>query len=174
MVFGLSGVGKSVACADFVRRHPSYAYLRASQVLSEILGKAPKELAALSYDESTSSQEILGRALAVKRRELWPRSVVIDAHSIIDTGTRLVEVPVEVVEWIAPTNIVFLQLPPSSLHERRSADVRPRVVRTIEELEAIQETARRAAYKLADAAHVPLMVGVAEKPSVITDLLFGN
>lgn len=150
LVFGLSGVGKTTACMDFVRRHPDWQYLRASALLSDATGKDPEMLRTAEKSVIRDNQRLLGDAFDRARAPRAGAPVLVDAHAVIDNDSDLVTVPVEVVGSLNPSGLILLELPAESLAERRGSGDRQRPDRPVDALarEAQLEAAAVSRYAL--------------------------
>lgn len=148
LIFGVSGVGKTSSCEDFVSRRPEWLYLRASSLLASATGETPETLRTETAWSIKSNQGLLGDALRAARTGREDRSVLLDAHAVIDNDNGLVEVPVEAVANLGADAIILLEASAEELAIRRLKSLRPRPVRTIEQLklEIIAESRAVAAY----------------------------
>lgn len=134
LVFGVSGVGKTSSCEDYVRQHPEWLYLRASALLSTATGETPETLRTQTAGAIRSNQNLLGRALSAARADQQYRPVLLDAHAVIDNDKTLVEVPIAVVSDLGADGMILLEATPEDIALRRSRGLRPRPTRSIEEL----------------------------------------
>lgn len=162
LIFGISGVGKTTACADFVDRHPQFLHLRASAILSEARSRAVEALRNAEASEINSNQQILVEALNSIREENPNRPMLIDAHAVIDNDRELVRVPGYVVRAIKPTGLVLLEAPAEDVRIRRSADSRYRPMRTIAAIRSEMAAEREAVTEFARELGVPLVIRTVE------------
>ncbi|WP_164523271.1 AAA family ATPase [Sphingomonas koreensis] len=134
LVFGVSGVGKTVSCEDYVSRHPEWLYLRASALLAEITGETPESLRTETAGSIKSNQNLLGEALRAARAKQGQRSILLDAHAIIDNDKALVEVPLEAVADLGADAMILLEASAQDLAQRRAQAHRRRPARSIDQL----------------------------------------
>lgn len=134
LVFGVSGVGKTSSCEDYVRRHPEWLYLRASALLAEATGEAPETLRTEAEGSIKSNQSLLGNALRAARAKQPDRSILLDAHAIIDNDKALVEVPLDAVADLGADAMILLEATAEALAHRRSHAHRQRPIRSLEQL----------------------------------------
>lgn len=134
LVFGVSGVGKTSSCEDYVRRHPEWLYLRASALLSQETGESPETLRTENAGSIKSNQSLLGNALRASRAKNPGRSLLLDAHAVIDNDSALVEVPLDAVADLGADAMILLEASAEDLAQRRTDPHRRRPVRTLEQL----------------------------------------
>lgn len=134
LVFGVSGVGKTSSCEDYVRRHPDWLYLRASALLALATGEAPETLRTDTAGSIKSNQSLLGNALRAARAQQPGRSVLLDAHAIIDNDKALVEVPLDAVADLGADAMILLEAGVEALARRRAHAHRQRPIRSLEQL----------------------------------------
>lgn len=119
LVFGVSGVGKTTACADFAARYPRVAHFSASDLLRSATGKSSESLRTGSGDQIRANQKLVASEL---RRRVVGRAidvVLVDAHSVIDNGKDLVRVPLATIESLNPAALVLLEAPAKVVKARR-------------------------------------------------------
>ncbi len=157
---GISGVGKSTFLNN-VSDRSAFVHLEASKLI--------KEEMALTQQTSQSSEELRTGAV-LDNQELLARAfrrniaetnmpIILDGHTIVDTGSGLLKIPASVFAEMNLNSIVFLQDHAQAIWARRNADhsrTRPR--RTIEELADHQRQALLAASDIALELGVPLHV----------------
>ncbi len=136
LVFGISGVGKTTACRDYVKRHPDTLFVSASSLLKSSMGMSGDALRTAAAGEIVQNQAVLGTALAEFRRGREAQAVLVDAHGVIDNDQALVPVPVSAIEALAPDHLILLEAPPTVVAAHRAAGVRPRPVRSVAAIEA--------------------------------------
>ena len=170
LVFGVSGVGKTSACEDYVRRHTGWLYLRASALLARETGAAPETLRREDAGRIQANQELLGNALQRARAGRSECAILLDAHAIIDNDRELVPVPVEAVRALKPSALILLELNASELGGRRRAGTRKRPDRTTVELTVEMAREREVVEHYAAVLDVPLSTAVTQ-PGFILDPL---
>lgn len=161
LVFGISGVGKSTACASYVARHPSVLHTSAGALLQAAKNIDSALLRTDVAGNIAQNQNLLGEALRRFRLGRETSDILIDAHSVIDNDHELVEVPVDAVRAMNPNGLVLLEAPPELVIERRRNDVRLRPSRTAEELQFQIGVARRVCESYAGELSLPLEIGTA-------------
>lgn len=171
IVFGISGVGKTAACADFVKRHPEVLHTSAGALLQSVTAPAGEVLRTESTDALLKIQMMLGAAFANWRAERAASAVLIDAHSVIDNDKELIEVPVEVIRSLEPTGLVLLEEAPELIAERRELDSRVRPRRSIESLRQQTEAARRVCLRYAEDLDLPFEVGALSQYGSLDELV---
>jgi adenylate kinase len=144
LVFGISGVGKTTACRNYVERHPETLFVSASSLLKSRIGMSGEALRTASAGQIVDNQAVLAAALAIFRRGREKQPVLIDAHGVIDNDQGLVPVPVSAIAALAPDRLILLEAPARVVAAHRSASARARPVRSLEaigvELAAERET----------------------------------
>ncbi|WP_158644828.1 ATP-binding protein [Bradyrhizobium daqingense] len=159
LVFGISGVGKSTACASYVARHPSVLHTSAGALLQAAKNIDSAILRTDVAGNVLQNQNLLGEALRHFRLGRETSDVLIDAHSVIDNDHELIEVPVDAVRAMSPDGLVLLEAPPELVMERRRKDTRLRPSRTAEELQFQTGVARRVCESYASELALPLEIG---------------
>jgi adenylate kinase len=91
VVFGISGVGKSTACASYVLRHPTVLHTSAGALLQEAKNIESSALRIQDPQTILQNQNLLGDALTRFRLGREGADLLIDAHSVIDNDHELVE-----------------------------------------------------------------------------------
>jgi len=157
LVFGVSGVGKTSSCTDYVTRHPEWLYLRASALLSDATGESTEALRVSSGEAIRRNQQLLGAALERARAGREAAPVLIDAHAVIDNDRDLVTVPVEAVASLGGEGIILLELPAEMLAARRAGSDRPRPARSAQELDREARLEAGAARGYAAVLEIPLV-----------------
>ncbi|MGO4511577.1 ATP-binding protein [Bradyrhizobium sp. 2TAF36] len=163
IVFGISGVGKSTACASYIARHPTVLHTSAGALLQEVKRTASALLRTEDAQGILQNQTLLGTALARFRLDREDADILIDAHSVIDNDHELIEVPVDVVRALKPNGLILLEASPELVFERRQKDARSRPSRTVEELQFQMTIARTACEKYAGELNLPLEVGTVSR-----------
>lgn len=142
-VFGLSGVGKSWLISRFASAN-AVLHVQASQLLRD-LKKAVSGSITSSEDlrrgPVLDNQALLISAFSKCMSEA-AQPIIFDGHCVIDSGSQLVEIPVDVIQALSPAGLVFLGAEPCTIVERRLQDtVRIRPSRSEKEIEAHQDRA---------------------------------
>jgi adenylate kinase len=142
-LFGVSGVGKTRLAAEVAERLPGVLHLQASQLLKQALGQSGEALRTSSSNTVEDNQLVLPRAFAAALASAPHGSVVIDAHSVIDTDEGYVDVPLAAIAPLGLTHILFLEADPDEIFRRRAGDARKRPERSAEQLGDYQNHAER-------------------------------
>lgn len=134
IVFGVSGVGKTTACLDFVARHPHYLLLSASSLIAEATGASLKSLQTASVQQLLANQEILQAAVESRLQKHAASSFILDGQCVLDNGSDIVVLPVEAIAPFRANGFILLEAAASAILNRRSTDTRQRPKRSIEEI----------------------------------------
>ena len=126
LVFGVSGVGKSRACSDYVDRNPEWLHLRAGELLSRLTGESPENLRTALDEEVVANQGLLSLAVTRARAGREHRPVLVDCHAVIDNDDGLVVVPAGTVVALAPDGLILLEHDAAEVSMRRIIDLRVR------------------------------------------------
>jgi adenylate kinase len=160
IVFGISGVGKSTACASYVARHPNVLHTSAGALLQEARGIDSGALRTEAARSVIENQALLVAAFTRFRLGRETADILIDAHSVIDNDRELVEVPVEIVQALNPSGLILLEASPEVILERRQRGLRARPARSVEELKTEMAASRTACEKYAADLNLPLEIGI--------------
>jgi adenylate kinase len=165
-VFGISGVGKTSLIARAVQRYDTYFHVQASELIkaglpgstlsSELLRKSGR-------DQIIENQSILVRMFEEVRKSNFGKVVVLDAHSLVDTGDQTISIPVAIIRDLQLAHLIFMRDLPNRIVSRREQDrsrVRPQ--RTVAEIASLQEQALDLCQEYAYQLRLPLNVVSAE------------
>lgn len=158
IVFGISGVGKSAACSDYVARNPMFLHLRASELIRRSRSRATEDLRTVSESDIISNQELLEREVSSIKAEHPGRPLLIDGHAIIDNDQQLVRIPLQSIAALQPTAFILLEASPSAVFSRRDKDSRNRPKRTLAALELELAAEKNAASEYATALGIPIVI----------------
>jgi len=105
-VFGLSGVGKSTLINDFIKHSPEWTHLQAGQLIKDELKKVDHDKLRLEGNEAILKNQYLmidafWREIDMKQLS----SIIFDGHSIIDTGTDILDIPVDIIRALRPNKL---------------------------------------------------------------------
>ena len=158
LVFGVSGVGKTHACADYAARHPDTLFVSASSFLQAVTAESGEALRTASPTKIRKNQERLASALAAFRagREAIP--ILIAAHGVIDNDSEFVRIPLSAIQSLSPDRLILFEAEPTLVAERRAADTRTRPQRPIEDLVREIATERDAVKSYARALKLDLAI----------------
>lgn len=116
IVFGVSGVGKTTACAEFAVRHENVEHLSASQ----LLGLERSSAIVRSEEEALYDQDKLVELVLNARAVTAAKVLLLDAHSVFFVGGRQLIVPARVIASMEPTGLIFVKADPEVIVGRRS------------------------------------------------------
>jgi len=142
-VFGLSGVGKSWLVCRYARTN-RVLHAQASRLLRE--AKAATSRAVVTSEDLRTgkvldNQQLLIGAFAPFHLQ-GASPVIFDGHCLVDSGDRLIEIPVSVIGALSVSGIVFVRSDAAAIAERRRNDLtRVRPLRLPEEISLHQERA---------------------------------
>lgn len=171
LIFGVSGVGKTQSCRDFVARHPDYLFASASTLLSEAKAMSAEKLRTASPKEIADNQALLVESFSRFREGKMERPVLMDAHAVIDNDDELVPIPIEIIKELQPDLLILLEAPAYEVASRRSGDKRQRPARNISwiEREIAEEHAAVTGYSTA--LNVEMRVGIVGNEFRLDDIL---
>ena len=126
-VFGISGVGKTFLITRAVQRHDTYFHVQASELIKAGLADATLSsncLRKLGRDKIIDNQSILVRMFENVRKSNPDKVVVLDAHSIVDTGDQFIPIPVAIICDLQLDHLIFMRDLPDRIVSRREQDRR--------------------------------------------------
>jgi adenylate kinase len=142
-VFGLSGVGKSWLISRFAASS-HVMHVQASQLLKDERAKVTGELVtseALRTGAVLDNQSLLIRAFS-RTLVIATIPIILDGHCVVDSDAGLIDIPVDVIEALSVSGIVFVQDRPEAIVARRANDrTRTRPAKSEAEIECHQEHA---------------------------------
>jgi adenylate kinase len=142
-VFGLSGVGKSWLISRYAGKN-TVMHIQASELLRD--AKMALLGAAVSSEELRTgavldNQQLLITGFAAVRADA-ALPIIFDGHCVVDRGSDLVEIPVEVIRALSVSGLVFIRSEAEAIVEKRLEDkTRSRPIRSPEEILAHQQRA---------------------------------
>jgi adenylate kinase len=161
IVFGVSGVGKTTACREYVARNPEFVHVTASQLIRNVTGATLEELRRADAAQIICNQKVLQEALRSELQRQNATKVIVDGQCVLDNGREIVVLPVDLVAPLHPTGFVLLEGQPDDVFRRRLQDSRERPFRTAEELLSQTAMNRKVVHGYADILKVPLVVASA-------------
>jgi adenylate kinase len=122
-IFGVSGVGKSTLIEHFIANDSSWTHLQAGQLIRSELKNIDHDKLRLEGNEAILKNQYL--MIDAFWREIENQKltkVIFDGHSIIDTGTEILNIPEDVIKALKPTKLLFIKVEPSIILDKRSKD----------------------------------------------------
>lgn len=172
-VTGVSGVGKSFLLRK-AKGHLEFQHLQASQIIRDqklSAGKSSVDDQALRAADLDESQAMLIRGFH-RVRDPAASIVVLDAHTVIDAPTGLVDIRAEVFREIGVSRLLFIADSPSAIVERRQSDcTRSRPARSERDILAYQGRAQAQAFAVALQLRVPCSILTPEHHAELESLL---
>ncbi|MEQ6249885.1 AAA family ATPase [Sulfitobacter sp. HNIBRBA3233] len=170
---GISGIGKSTFLKAVVDETP-FLHLEASNLIKDELSLVRQQTHSsedLRIGAVLDNQTLLIRAF--KRHTAGQNGLVIlDGHTVVDTGSGLLNIPASVFGEMNVQAILFLQDDPEAIQSRRAADTsRVRPVRTAEEIQSHQQAALLSAADIALELSIPLHVVTHSSAQTVMDIL---
>jgi adenylate kinase len=142
-VFGLSGVGKSWLISRYANVNPA-THIQASQVLRD--AKAALSGTAVNSEELRTGAVLDNQQLLITGfaaiRESAVLPIIFDGHCVIDRGSDLVEIGVDVIRALSVSGLIFIHSEAQAIVEKRRWDkMRTRPIRSPEEIFTHQQRA---------------------------------
>lgn len=159
-VFGLSGVGKNWLITHYAAG-TRVQHIQASLLLRNAI--AADSGRAVTSDELRTGAVLCNQQLLIEAfdrvRAASDRPLIFDGHCVVDNGTELIEIPVDVIGALCISGIVFIQDDASLILARRVNDkTRTRPVRSVKDIECHQQRAQLVCEAYARHLSVPLIV----------------
>lgn len=170
---GLSGVGKSTLLKK-ISDQIEFEHLQASALIKSELKRTQ---AKTKNSEDLRQGQVIDNQTALINGFLRATKgvsglVVLDGHTLIDAGEKLIEIPADVFRQISAEHMIFLQDAPKSIAERREADGgRKRPNRTVETLADHQAQAIIVAARITLELDIPLSVISCSQHEMLTAYL---
>ena len=144
-VMGISGVGKTSLISRAVQGLDGFLHVQASALIKAGLedpSLSSEALGRLGGDKIIENQLVLVRMFESVRVSNPDRLAVLDAHSVIDTGQKIIPIPVEIIRDLRLERLIFVRDLPENIANRRKHDRdRTRPNRTLEEIGYLQDQA---------------------------------
>ncbi|MGF0524607.1 ATP-binding protein [Agrobacterium pusense] len=153
IVFGVSGVGKTTACAEYANRNHDVIHSSASDLL-----RLHRETAGMrTIDEVMQDQHTLVDLVCALRAETRASLVLLDAHSLIVVAGRKIVIPADIIAAMNPSGLIFFKATGDVVFSRRAlrgdiTNIAP------QEIERWQEKSLRAAQSYA--SQIPCRLSV--------------
>lgn len=153
IVFGVSGVGKTTACAEYASSNGNVIHFSASALL-----RLHRETAGTrSADEVMQDQHLLVDLVRVVRAETRASLMLLDAHSLVVVAKREIVIPADVIAAMKPNGLIFFRAKGEVISERRISRGDTRNV-IPQEIEKSQTNALRAVESYAEQLPCRLLV----------------
>jgi adenylate kinase len=162
IVFGVSGVGKTTACLDYVARYPRYLLLSASSLIAGATGATLESLRTASAQRLLANQEILKIAVEDQLRRHGASSFILDGQCVLDNGDEIVVLPADAIAPFRPTGLILLEATAAKIADRRLQDGRQRPFRSTKEISQQLAMNREAVHSYALHLKIPLVVAKAK------------
>ena len=161
-VFGLSGVGKTWLISRYARTN-RVLHVQASQLLRE--AKAATSGAIVSSEDLRTGKVLDNQQLLIETfAAVYVQAdapIVFDGHCLIDSGDRLIEIPVGVIGALSVSDIIFVRSGAATIAERRRTDMtRVRPLRSPEQIAVQQDRATQLCEEYS--SHLKLSLHIAD------------
>lgn len=157
---GISGAGKSTFLKIAMGTTP-FLHLEASKLIKEEIALVQQQVQSseeLRTGAVLNNQELLVQAFH-RNASGHEGLIVLDGHTVVDTGAGLQRIPASVFAEMNVRSILFLQDDPEVIRSRRAADtIRIRPERSAQEIKTHQQEAMLAAADIALELGIPLQV----------------
>ena len=160
LLFGLPGAGKTTTLAKVFPLLPNLVRLSGgSLIAAELAAEDRDSLRKLGEDEILTNQGKLVLNYHSVLKQMSGKHVVFDGHCLVKDGTRIVEIPLSVITRLCPDKIIFFDIPPEEIVERRLADrSRPdREVETVAELTINRHRQHELSHQYAVGLRIPFV-----------------
>jgi len=117
-LFGLSGSGKSFLIREFVKKHPDYLGLSASDLIKQAGQDTNYETINKSKVEKNQSYLIYKYELIRKQTE----NTIIELHNVVETTEGASWIKEDVLLSLKLEQVAFLNTPPQLILENRKID----------------------------------------------------
>lgn len=161
LLFGLPGAGKTTTVEKVLPLLPDLVRLSGGSLIADELSAAERDgLRKHGADQILINQEKLVLNFHRALKVMSGKHVVFDGHCLVKDGTRIVEIPLSVVARLCPDKIIFYDVAPEVIIERRLADrSRPdREVETVAELTTIRQRQLEISGQYAVDLDIPFLV----------------
>jgi adenylate kinase len=150
---GISGVGKTT----FLRRlakHIQFQHLTAGSLITSARKARSDKRDTMRYADLNENQRLLLEAFTQASDPAAP-IIILDGHVVVDDGTEVKKLPVDVFRALAITKMVHLEATPKRISLNRASDtLRSRPAYNLETLVQHQDASRAHAESIARALHV--------------------
>lgn len=174
VIAGLSGVGKSYLIDQLKYGANNFVSFSAGTLIKkQRSGMSRDELRLLDEEGIIQNQYLLIKQLLEEIEDVEKgKTILFDAHMLIDTDDGIIEIPLEVFSKINPSQFIFLHAEPEVILERRSKDIsRSRPKRTQKELRSQQDRALSLAIDYSSRLNVPILAAASSELDRIRGVL---
>jgi adenylate kinase len=161
LLFGLPGAGKTTTLTNVLTMLPNLVRLSGRSLIGSEPSTADRDsLRQLGADEILTNQEKLVLNFHSVVNQMIGKHVVLDGHCLVKHGARIVEIPLSVIGRLCPDQIIFFDVPPEVIVERRLMDPsRPdREVETVADLKHNRQRQLELSGQYAVHLHIPLLI----------------
>ena len=115
IVFGVSGVGKTTACAEYVSQNRDVLHASASALL-----RLHRETAGTrNIEEIIHDQQLLVDLVRDLRVETRASLMLLDAHSLIIVSGHEIVIPADIIVAMKPNGLIFFRATGEVVSDRR-------------------------------------------------------
>jgi len=176
-VFGISGVGKTTLIRQYLSIRPNILSISAGRILQDRSGRSGEDLRRGAANSVQDTQAGLIEGFAEFRAANQGYGVIFDGHTVIDSDSGIVDVPLDIIIGLNLSAFVYIRDASESIARRRAADTaRQRPERTSEILALHQDRAQALARDYAAKANSSFEViqaGDIARFQAVADKLFG-
>lgn len=161
VIAGLSGVGKSYLINKLKADYVNVTNFSAGSLIKKRRSNTARDQLRL-YDQDGIMQNqnlLIEQFLEEVTRLGQDKTVLFDAHMLVDTDEGIVDIPLEIFSRIDPSSFIFLSVGPEIILARRTKDIsRHRPKRTEEEIRSQQDRSILLATDYAQKLNIPLLI----------------
>ncbi|MBA8838427.1 AAA family ATPase [Ochrobactrum sp. RH2CCR150] len=166
IVFGVSGIGKTTACANYASRNSNVAHFMASALLS-----LHRETAGTrTIDKAMQDQRLLVDLVCTLRLETQASILLLDAHNLIVVAGCEIVIPVNIIAAMKPTGLIFFRANGTIVSSRRVSRGDTKDVSS-GEIERLQMNALKAVKSYANQIPCPLAIVDADQGIDLSDAI---
>ena len=159
VIAGISGVGKSYVINQLKEDSSHYVNFSAGTLIKKRRSNMARDQLRLLDQEGIMQNQFLLIEQLIEEVNAVPKekTILFDAHMLIDTDDGVVEIPLDIFSKINPARFIYLYEDPETISERRARDVsRQRPIRTLDELGSQQDRSLLLVEKYAEQLDVPV------------------
>jgi adenylate kinase len=159
VIVGLSGVGKSYVIEQLKLSSDRFVNFSAGTLIKKRRSNMGRdELRLLDEEEILQNQYLLVEQFIEEINLIDKnKTILFDAHMLIDASEKVVEIPLEIFSKINPSQFIFLHEDPNIILDRRLGDAsRKRPNRSFEEIRSQQNRSLDIVKEYAQQLNIPL------------------